>query len=261
METNLDIRAYNREAWNRQVKGGCEWTIPVTPEQTGAARQGQWSIVLTPTKPVPRDWFPADLHGVKTLCLACGGGQQGPILAAAGAQVTVFDNSPAQLGRDREVAERDHLDIETIEGDMADLSVFPDNTFDLIFHPVSNLFAPRLQPVWNEAYRVLKPGGSLLAGFTNPVWYIFDFDLMENEKRMEVRYSIPYSDLEQLPPKRLQEYLETNDPLEFGHSLEDQIGGQLKAGFALTGFYEDIQPWSVLAEHIPSYIATRALKI
>jgi len=30
-------------------------------------------------------------------CLASGGGQQGPVLAAAGAHVTVFDNSPRQL--------------------------------------------------------------------------------------------------------------------------------------------------------------------
>jgi SAM-dependent methyltransferase len=194
----MDIRAYNREAWNRQVQGGCEWTIPVTTEQIVAARQGEWSILLTPTKPVPRDWFPAALHGQNILCLACGGGQQGPILAAAGAQVTVFDNSPAQLDRDREVAVREDLAIETIEGDMADLSVFPDGAFDLIFNPVSNLFAPHIQPVWHEAYRVLRTGGCLLAGFMNPLWYIFDFDLMEQEKRMEVRYTIPYSDLEQL---------------------------------------------------------------
>jgi SAM-dependent methyltransferase len=143
---------------------------------------------------------------------------------------------------------------------MADLSTFPDDAFDLIFHPVSNLFAPRLQPVWNEAYRVLKPGGVLLAGFMNPLWYIFDFDLMEKEKRMVVRYTIPYSDLEQLPPKRLQEYIDEGDPLEFGHSLEDQIGGQLKAGFALVGFFEDIHPGYVLSEHITSFIATRAIK-
>ena len=119
-------------------------------------------LVLTPTRPVPHSWFPDDLDGKKILCLASAGGQQGPILAAAGAQVTVFDNSPAQLAQDRLVAERDSLQIETIEGDMADLAIFAEETFDLIFHPVSNLFVPRLQPVWNESGRVLKPGGRLL---------------------------------------------------------------------------------------------------
>jgi SAM-dependent methyltransferase len=256
----IDIRAYNRAAWNHQVQHGNEWTIPVSPEQIAFARQGEWSLLLTPLEPVPRDWYPVDLHGVKTLCLASGGGQQGPILAAAGAQVTVFDNSPAQLAQDRLVADREGLAIQTIEGDMADLSVFQNDSFELIFHPVSNLFVPHLQPVWNEAYRVLKPGGVLLAGFMNPVWYIFDFDLMENEKKFEVRYRIPYADIEQLPGERVQKLIDEGVPLEFGHSLEDQIGGQVKAGFAITGFYEDLQPWSILSDHIPSYIATRGVK-
>ena len=96
----MDIRAYNRDAWNRQVAQGNPWTIPVGTDQIAAARQGNWSVVLTPTKPVPSEWFPPS-PGCRTLCLACGGGQQGPILAAAGAHVTVFDNSPAQLAHDR----------------------------------------------------------------------------------------------------------------------------------------------------------------
>ena len=127
----MDIRAYNREAWNRQVAEGNPWTIPVSSEAVAAARRGEWSIVLTPSIPVPRAWFPL-LDGADVLCLASGGGQQGPILAAAGAQVTVFDNSPRQLARDREVAEREGLGIRTVEGDMADLSAFADASFDLI---------------------------------------------------------------------------------------------------------------------------------
>ena len=79
----MDIRAYNREAWNRQVQSGNQWTLSVSSEQIEAARQGNWALVLTPTKPVPRSWFPDDLDGKKILCLASAGGQQGPILAAA----------------------------------------------------------------------------------------------------------------------------------------------------------------------------------
>ena len=255
----MDIRAYNRDAWNRQVAQGNPWTIPVSTDQIAAARQGNWSVVLTPTKPVPSEWFPP-IPGCRTLCLACGGGQQGPILAAAGAHVTVFDNSPAQLARDRQVAEREGLEIETVEGDMADLSTFPDASFDLIFHPVSNIFAPRLQPIWQEAFRVLAPGGVLLAGLSNPLTYIFDYELMEQQHLLEVRHSIPYSDVDSLPPDALQRYLESGDPLEYGHSLEDQIGGQLRAGFHLTGFFEDIDPDSILSRYISTYFATRAVK-
>ena len=129
-------------------------------------------------KPVPREWFPP-MQGLKILGLACGGGQQGPIFAAAGAEVTIFDNSPAQLERDREVAEREGLNIRTVEGDMRDLSIFADESFDLIFHPVSNLFIHEISPVWKEAYRVLRHGGYMLSGFMNPLFYLFDWDDME----------------------------------------------------------------------------------
>ena len=81
----MDVRAYNREAWNRQVADGNPWTIPVSTETVAAARRGEWTILLTPSIPVPRAWFPP-LAGADVLCLASGGGQQGPILAAAGAQ-------------------------------------------------------------------------------------------------------------------------------------------------------------------------------
>jgi SAM-dependent methyltransferase len=173
--------------------------------------------------------------------------------------VTVFDNSPAQLSRDRLVAERENLDLRLIQGDMADLSVFPDESFDLVFHPVSNLFVPDLRPVWREASRVLRPGGALLSGFMNPVFYIFDWKLME-QGILEVRHKIPYSDLESLPEAELEEFLETGNPLEFGHSLEAQIGGQLEAGLLLAGFYEDRHTGAAISNYISTYIATRAIK-
>ena len=108
MDDSRDILGYNRQAWDRQVERGNRWTVPVGPEAIARARRGDWSIVLTPTKPVPADWFPP-LAGLDVLCLAGGGGQQGPILAAAGARVTVFDNSPKQLAQDRLVADREGL--------------------------------------------------------------------------------------------------------------------------------------------------------
>ena len=110
----MDVVAYNRQAWNQQVKQGNPWTVPFSAEVIAEARQGRWTIVLTPTIPAPRSWFPDPLSGRDVLCLASGGGQQGPVLAAAGAQVTVFDNSPALLARDREVAEREGLAIRTV---------------------------------------------------------------------------------------------------------------------------------------------------
>lgn len=256
-----DILELNRRAWNSLVEKGNRWTVPVSPEEIAAARRGDWRIVLTPFVPVPSNWFP-DLQGARVLCLASGGGQQGPILAAAGAEVVVFDNSPRQLEQDRVVASRDGLTIETIEGDMADLAVFDARTFDLIVHPISNCFVPDIAPVWSEAYRVLRSGGALLAGFTNPVRYLFNEDIEYSSDLLYVVNTIPYSDEEQLTEERKQQLLAEGEPYEFGHTLENQIGGQLDAGFVLAGFYEDRYPpeEDKLSMHIPSFAATRALK-
>ena len=258
----MDIREYNRMAWNKEVERGNQWTVPVNEETIAAARQGQWEIILTPTKPVPRAWFP-DLKGCDVLCLASGGGQQGPILAAAGASVTVLDNSPKQLEQDRLVAERDSLAVATVEGDMADLTAFSDQSFDLIVHPVSNVFVPAVRPVWAEAFRVLRHGGALLAGFSNPAIYLFDYDLADNTGVLQVKYALPYSDLTSLSEEERQRYIDKGFPLEFSHTLEDQIGGQLDAGFVITDFYEDSygeEEGDIVAKYMPTFIITRAIK-
>ena len=257
---NIDIRAYNRDAWDREVQSGNQWTIPVSPETIQAARKGDWHVVLTPLIPVPADWFPQPLAGKNVLCLASAGGQQGPMLAAAGAEVTVLDNSPSQLDRDQVVARRENLNLRIIEGDMRDLSAFGDGTFDLVFHPVSNLFVPEIQPVWNEAFRVLCTGGILLSGFVNPAVFIFDLQAEEQAGVLKVRHSIPYSDLTGLTDEELTESISKGEPLEFGHSLDSQIGGQILAGFSITGFYEDYAPGMLLSKYMPTMIATRAIK-
>jgi SAM-dependent methyltransferase len=257
-EVRMDIQEYNRKAWNRQVANANRWTVPVGPEVIAEVWKGKIELLLTPTRPVPLDWFPP-LAGCRTLCLASGGGQQGPILAAAGAQVTVFDLSPSQLEQDRRVAEREGLHLNTVEGNMADLSCFADSSFDLIVHPCSNCFVPDVKVVWREAARVLRPGGLLLAGFVNPLLYIFD-DFKAEQGILEVRHSIPYSDLTSITDAERQRYLDREEPLAFGHRLEDQIGGQLAAGLVLVGFYEDYYPKTPISRYIPVYIATRAIK-
>jgi SAM-dependent methyltransferase len=257
----VDIRKFNRKAWDQQVEGKNPWTIPVSSQQVAEARNGKWEIFLTPTHPVPKEWFPP-LNGTPVLCLASGGGQQGPILAAAGAKVTVLDNSPRQLEQDRNVANRDGLHIQTVEGDMRDLSVFPDEFFDLIVHPVSNTFVPDIRPVWREAYRVLRPGSSLLSGFDNPVLHLFD-EVAYDRGRLVVANVLPYSDAESLSAEELEKRREDGIPLEFGHTLDDQIGGQIEAGFVITGFYEDRCPQEendLLGKYMATFMATRSYK-
>lgn len=254
----MDVRSYNKRAWDKQVEAGNRWTQPVDAETIARARRGDFSVVLTENIPVPKRWFPP-LQGADVLCLASGGGQQGPLLAAAGANVTVFDNSPAQLKQDQLVAEREALPLQTVEGDAADLSAFADEAFDLIFNPVSTVFMPDVRAVWRECARVLRPGGILMSGSMNPVHYIFDLYKMD-EGVLEVAHQIPYSDLTSLSQEDLDEQIEKGLPLEFGHSLTDLLGGQLDAGFVITDLYEDFMLESPLHNYHPSYIATRAVK-
>ena len=255
----MDLLSLNRNAWTKEVETGNIWTKPVTPEQVAAARNGDWSMLLTPTRPVPADWFPP-LKGKAVLGLASAGGQQGPIFAAAEAIVTVFDNCPAQLARDKMVADRDQLAITLEQGDMRDLSRFADESFDLVFHPVSNCFVDSVIPVWRESYRVLKKGGVLLSGIANPLIYIFDMEQWDRYDKLSVKYRIPYSDFTDLPAEEVERKIKNRDTFEFGHSLDDQIGGQIAAGFVITGFYEDSAGGDLLDPYINTFIATRALK-
>jgi SAM-dependent methyltransferase len=258
----MDIFTYNRKAWDREVEKGNQWTQPVSRAVIAEAIQGRWQIILTPTKPVPQDWFPP-LPGAEVLCLASGGGQQGPVLAAAGANVTVLDASPRQLVQDLSVAGRDGLVLRTVEGDMADLSMFADETFDLIIHPVSNCFTVDVLKVWREAFRVLRHGGALLSGFANPVGYIFDHELAKRNI-LQVRYALPYTDDKNLSGDERREFLEAGVPLEFSHTLGEQIGGQIEAGFVIAGFYEDAYPpeaGDLLSRFLPPFLATRAIKL
>lgn len=257
----MDVADHNRRAWNAQANSGNRWSIPVTAEVIAAARNGVWRVILTPNKPVPRDWF-GPVAGADLLCLASGGGQQAPILAAAGARVTSLDNSDEQLARDRLVADRDGLAIETVRGDMADLSCFADGAFDIVFHPVSNVFVPDVLPVWRECHRVLRPGGRLLAGFMNPSFYLFDHDEAERSGALHLRYALPFSDLTSISEADRAARMERNEALEFSHSLETQIGGQCAAGLVIAALYED--DWSneatPLNAYTPTFIATLARK-
>jgi SAM-dependent methyltransferase len=201
----MDITEYNRHAWDHQVAQGNRWTIPVTSDVIASARAGAWNVVLTPQKPVPAAWFPK-LRGLNVLGLASGGGQQAPIFAAAGANVTVIDNSTRQLEQDQIVARREGLHIESVLGDMRDLSSFPSATFDLVFNPCSVSFIPSVHMMFAEAYRVLRPDGLLMCGFVNPLRFIFDEDRLKRGD-FAVRHRLPYTDETHLDSAELDQPL------------------------------------------------------
>lgn len=253
----MNTSDYNRKVWNSYVTKKVRWTTPVSEEEIDRAKRGLWNIILTPTKPVPHQWFP-DLRNLRILGLASGGGQQGPILAALGADVTIFDNSENQLEQDKVLSEKFNLNMKTLQGDMKNLSGFSDHTFDLIFNPCSVVFVDHLKPIWQECFRILKPKGILMTGLINPI--IFQLD--QEDPPFKLVYPQPYSDLHSLPKEKLDDLIDNNETIEFGHSLTDQIGGQLSAGFIITDFYED--DWNgekMIDNYLPSFFATRAIKM
>lgn len=248
----MDYTDINAKTIDRWVENGWEWGVPITHEQFLDAQKGQWSMVLTPIKPVPKDWFP-DLKGKKVLGLASGGGQQMPIFAALGAECAVLDYSEKQIQSELTVAAREGYTIDAIRGDMTKPLPFDDETFDLIFHPVSNCYIEDVIPVWRECHRILKRGGRLMAGLDNGINYLFD----EDEK--EIKYHLPFNPLKD---PSLMEALEKDDcGVQFSHTIEEQIRGQLRAGLTLLDVYEDTNGYGYLHDiGVPTFWATLAEK-
>ncbi len=244
-----DINAKTIDGW---IKEGWEWGEPISHETYEKARNGEWDVLLTPTKPVPHSWF-GDLKEKKVLGLASGGAQQMPIFAALGAECTVFDYSECQIESEKMMAKREGYDIRAIRGDMTKPLPFEEGEFDIIFHPVSNCYVEDVRPIWKECYRVLKHGGYLISGTSHFMDYIVD----EDEKM--IVNGLPFNPLKN--PDLMKELMEEDAGVQFSHSLEEQIGGQLEAGFRLLNLYEDTNNVGRLYEMgIPSYLAMRSLK-
>ena len=249
----MNYQEINSATIDRWVKEGWEWGVPVDHETFEAARRGEWEVVLTPLKPVPHEWF-GELKGKRVLGLASGGGQQMPIFAAAGAECAVLDYSDAQLSSERLVAEREGYFIRLVKADMTRPLPFEDASFDLIFHPVSNCYVEEVEPIWRECFRILRPGGVLLAGMDTGINYLF-----ADEDETTVVNSLPFNPLKN--PEQMEQLLADDCGVQFSHTLDEQLGGQLRAGFRLTDLYEDTNGAGRLHEmNVPSFVATRAVR-
>ncbi|MEG2288292.1 MAG: class I SAM-dependent methyltransferase, partial [Ruthenibacterium sp.] len=130
---------------------------------------------------------------------------------------------------------------------------FENESFDLIFHPVSNCYVEDVLPIWKECYRVLKRGGILLAGLDNGIGFAF------NNDETALKYKLPFN-----PLKNKEIYNDSikNDwGIQFSHTVEEQIAGQLQVGFRLVDIYQDTGGTGNLHEfNIPTFYATKAVK-
>lgn len=204
------------------MKGGAGMGIPISHEIYMKATTGEWNVVLTPTKPVPKGWFP-NFAGCKILGLAAADGQQMPVFAALGTECTVMDYSQRPLDSELTVATRDGYSIHIVKADMTQRFPFEGESFDMIFHPVSNCYIESVFHVWDECYCVLKNGGLLVAGMDNGINYVFD------EEETVLKTPLPFNPLRY--NRLYQECMDHDLGIQFSHTLEEQISGQLKAGF------------------------------
>jgi len=98
-----------------------------------------------------------------------------------------------------------------------------------------------------------------MAGFLNPITFAVN-PARRSARDLHLRYKLPYADLTHRTPKQLAQQMKKGQSLEWSHTLTDQLGGQIAAGFRIIGFYEDASPGDPLSAYVPNHIATLAEK-
>jgi hypothetical protein len=78
---------------------------------------------------------------------------------------------------------------------------------------------------------------------------------MSTKKKSSSRF--PFNPLKN--PDQMASLKADDSGVEFSHTLDEQIGGQLEAGFILKDLYEDVNGSGRLHDlHIPTFFATLA---
>ena len=226
------------------VVNNVDWSACATAEDMQKAREGQLKLKFF-DRDVPPEWL-CDIKGKKVLCLAGAGGLQAPLLACAGAEVTVIDISEKMLKKDKEIADREKLHIQIEKGNLCDLSRFADASFDYILNPPSLMYVSDVKPVFRECYRVLKDGGVFMMMAPNPLNYVCDFVEDEKGGYYKAVNRMPYCSTDFEP---------SSEWIEYGHTMEEYIGGQIECGFLISGYVE-----CQLEDITELHFMTRAIK-
>lgn len=250
--TSQHIYDQNRRIWDLRVRNRLAHTRFATEQDF----QNPLAVVND------RGWMGKSVEGKRILCLASGGGLQSALLAAAGAEVTVLDLSPAMLDQDRRIAAERRLTIRVIEGSMDDLSMLELAYFDIVAQPVSTCYVPDVVKVYQEVARVTAPGGLYLSQHKQPT------SLQASPAPGPNGYIIhePYRRSTPLPATvGHYEHRET-DAMEFIHSWDDLVGGLCRCGFIVEDLREPhyADPMAPAgsfghrSQFIPPYVAIKA---
>jgi SAM-dependent methyltransferase len=227
-----EIHHTNRQRWNALAKANIEFSQPFLDYTAEDARRR-----------IGRHGILKDVEGKNVLCLASGGGQDSVAFGLLGAQVTVLDLSDVQLERDRQAAAHHGLSTTTIQGDMRDLTIFADDTFDIVWQVYSINFVPAVEPVFRGVARILRPDGIYFVQFANPfthsvneeAWdgnaYPLQHLYLDGEDLL--RY---YPDWDVKQPDGVKVKLPS--PHEFRHTLGPLMNTLVRYGFIFLGLWE-----------------------
>lgn len=214
----------NRHAWDERAQRRAWHTNPAAEED-----------FLNPLAAVDDcGWLGGNVRGRRVLCLAAGGGKHGPLFAAAGAEVTVVDLSPAMLEQDRRVAAERGLTLRAVEASMDNLSMLASDGFEVVIQPVSTCYAPDLAAVYREVARVTAPGGLYISQHKQPA-------SLQGEVSPSARgYTLtePYYRTGPLPPAMEGLQHREGGTVEFLHRWSELLGGLCRAGFVIEDLVE-----------------------
>ena len=251
MKNIEDIISKNKDEWEKNVESGDQYTIPwlnLDKNSLNEYAEGKLSgfdkqsgkIDIPIIKKIRKILY-GNLKGKKVLCLASGGGQQSAIFSLLGADVTVVDITQGQLNGDIKAAEHYGYKIETILCSMTDLSVFSDESFDIVFQPISIVFVPDVMPVYKEVYRVIKPNGIYTVGHMNPATFPIDLENdIDGWDGIGYRIASPYIGGALRIDENGKENMITGEiDGEFRHLLIDIFCKLTEVGFNIKYVYED----------------------
>ncbi|MEO1617235.1 MAG: class I SAM-dependent methyltransferase [Planctomycetota bacterium] len=256
---NESILRTNRDVYDRMATAGDPLCRPATKEELARPLEFVDSV----------GWLGKSIAGMRTLCLAAGGGRQSAMYAAAGAKVTVVDLSGAMLELDRQAAAEHGFEIRVLQTSMDDLAGLQDGEFDLVIHPVSTCYVPTVEPVYREIARVTRPGGLYISQHKQPI------NLQASYARRNGEFTLRHSYYEThpVPPPETQTHasgrLREQGALEFVHRWQELIGTLCRSGFVIEDLTEPLhaKPNAVAdsfadrATYIPPYVRLKARRV
>lgn len=128
----------------------------------------------------------------RVLDVGCGvGGPAREIIKFTGANVVGLNNNDYQIARSMRYAKKEGLadKWDAVKGDFMQMS-FPENSFDAVYAIEATVHAPKLQGVYEQIFKVLKPGGV----FGVYEWLMTDNYDNDNPEHREIRLGIEQGD-------------------------------------------------------------------